>query len=517
MDALRRFAAIVHADFRERSRSTRFWVVLCGVGIATWWLFPTSDAGYVTVGVGGARGLYSSAWVGMVLGMLYASMLSLFGFYIVRGTLSRDFETRVWQLLVATPMTRPGYLLAKWTSHMLVFALLVLVGLGIGLVAQQWHGEATAIDLWQLLLPSLVFAVPALAVAAFFAVLFDLLPWLRRTGGNVLYFFLWIFIFISLGQFFDPEKSAWAASTWLSEPSGISLAMRDILGWLAQTQPERELSGFSIGVNIREGGIETFAWDRWQPGVMDVLGRLLWLVVAAGGVLALAPALDWAASRTEARGGGRSERAGLRLRWLDWLLRPFELFPAGRLAAAEARLVLRQRRITWWLALLVLLGVQAFAPGKGMAIAAILAWLLCVDVFAGAALRERDTGTASLVFSAAGAGRRILLARLGLALGLAWAVVLPALLRSLGTDPGPLPLLVTGASVAVAGLALGAGCRNARPFELAMVFLAYIGVQGDPILNVLADPAANLARHAWLLPASALLLLPAWFLALRRR
>ncbi|WP_339826802.1 ABC transporter permease subunit [uncultured Arenimonas sp.] len=500
MDALRRFAAIVHADFRERSRSTRFWVVLCGVGIATWWLFPGSDAGYVTFGVGDARGLYSSAWVGMVLGMLYASMLSLFGFYIVRGTLSRDFETRVWQLLVATPMTRPGYLLAKWTSHMLVFALLVAVGLGIGLVAQQWHGEATTIDLWQLLLPSLVFAVPALAVAAFFAVLFDLLPWLRRTGGNVLYFFLWIFIFISLGQLFDPEKSAWAASTWLSEPSGISLAMRDIQDWLAQTQPERGLAGFSIGVSIREGATETFAWNAWQPEAIDLLGRLLWLALAAGGVLALAPALDWAAAR-----------------WLDWLLRPFELFPAGRLAAAEVRLVLRQRRITWWLALLVLLGVQAFAPEKGMAIAAILAWLLCVDVFAGAALRERDTGTASLVFSAAGAGRRILLARLGLALGLAWAVVLPALLRSLATDPGPLPLLATGASVAVAGLALGASCRNARPFELAMVFLAYIGVQGDPILNALADPAANLARHAWLLPASALLLLPAWFLALRRR
>src|SRR5690606_15176641 len=115
------------------------------------------------------------------------------------------------------------------------------------------------------------------------------------------------------------------------------------------------------------------------------------------------------------------------------------------------------------------------------------------------------------------AGRRILLARLGLALGLAWAVVLPALLRSLGADAGPLPLLATGASVAVAGLAFGASCRNARPFELAMVFLAYIGIQGDPILNVLADPAANLARHAWLLPASALLLLVAWFLALRRR
>ena len=77
MDALRRFAAIVHADFRERSRSTRFWVVLCGVGIATWWLFPASDAGYVTVGVGGARGLYSSAWVGMVLGIGFLLLVSL--------------------------------------------------------------------------------------------------------------------------------------------------------------------------------------------------------------------------------------------------------------------------------------------------------------------------------------------------------------------------------------------------------------------------------------------------------
>jgi hypothetical protein len=517
MDALRRFVAIVHADFRERSRSTRFWVVLCGVGIATWWLFPPADAGYVTVGVGGARGLYSSAWVGMVLGLLYASMLSLFGFYIVRGTLSRDFETRVWQLLVATPMTRPGYLMAKWTSHMGVFALLVLVGLAVGLAAQWHHGESRAIDLGQLLLPSLAFAMPALAMTAFFAVLFDLLPWLRRTGGNVVYFFVWIFVFISLAQYFDPDRSAWAASTWLSEPSGVSLAMRDIQAWLAQAQPGRELRGFSIGMSIMDGGIETFAWNAWEPRAADLLGRALWLLGSMAGVFALAPALDWAAARTESRGGSREERAGLRLRWLDLVLRPFEMLPAGRLAAAETRLVLRQRRLTWWLALAVLLGVQLFAAPKGMAIGAILAWLLCVDIFARAALREQETGTAALVFSAAGAGRRVLLARLGLALGLGWAVVLPAIVRSIGTEPGPLPLLVTGASVAVAGLALGAGCRNARPFELGLVFLAYLGVQGDPLLNVLADPAANLARHAWLLPASALLLVSAWFIALRRR
>ena len=45
MEALRRWAAIVVADFRERSRSTRFWVVLGAVAIATWWCFPPADAG----------------------------------------------------------------------------------------------------------------------------------------------------------------------------------------------------------------------------------------------------------------------------------------------------------------------------------------------------------------------------------------------------------------------------------------------------------------------------------------
>lgn len=519
MDALRRFAAIVIADFRERSRSTRFWVVLGAMGIATWWLFPPKEAGYVTVAIGNSRGLYSSAWIGMVLGLMYASMLSLLGFYIVRGTLARDFETRVWQLLVATPMTRPAYLLAKWTSHMVVFGAIVAVGLGVGLAA-QWHlGESGNFSAWQMALPSLVFAMPALGLAALFAILFDLLPWLRRSGGNVLFFFLWIFVFIGASENLDPEKSAWAATTWVSEPSGMSMAMRDIRAYAAAALPGMDVRGFSIGMSVMEDGIGTFAWDAWSPRPADLFGRALWVLASLVAVVALSPLLDWAAARSEARTGAAGERAGLRLRWLDLMLRPLEGFAAGRLVAAESKLVLRQRRLTWWLAMAVLWAVQAFAPAKGLAVAVILAWLLCVDVFARGALRERDTGTTALVFSAAGAGRRVLLARLAMALGLAWAVALPALLRAFAGDDGHagLALLATGASVAVAGLAMSTACRNPRLFELALVFLAYIGIQGDPILNATLDPALNLARHAWLLPAAALLLAVAWPLSLRRR
>lgn len=517
MDGLRRFGAIVRADFRERSRSTRFWVVLAGVGIATWWLFPPITAGYVTVGVGGWRALYSSAWVGMVLGLVYASILSLFGFYIVRGTLSRDFETRVWQLLVATPMTRPAYLLAKWTSHMAVFALIVAAGLAVGVAAQIHRGESDVFSLWQLVQPTLVFTLPSLALVAFMAVLFDLLPWLRRSGGNVLYFFLWIFVFIALGERFDPEEHAWAVDTWLSDPSGIALAMRDIHETLARSHPQLADGGFSIGVNIIEEGVRTFVWNGWTPAPMDLLGRFLWLAVAVGGLFALAPMLDWAASRSEASQAGQRSTAGFRLAWMDALLRPLEVFAAGRLFAAEAKVVLRQRRLVWWLAVIGLLVAQAFSPPKAQAIQAIVAWLLSMDVFARAALRESETATAALVFSASGAARRILAVRLAFSFALAVGLALPTLLRSLDNPMIVAALLAAAATIAVSGIALATACRNPRPFELAMVAMAYIGVQGDALLNPFVDPAASLARHAWLLPAFVVLLAVAWPLSVRRR
>jgi hypothetical protein len=124
MGSLLRVFAILLADLRERMRTPRFWVVLGVMTIAAWWCFPPVDAGYSTLSlVDGARGRYSSGWMGMGLGLIYSSLLlNLVGFYLVRGTLTRDFDTRVWQLLVATPMTRGGYLLAKWASHMAVFA-----------------------------------------------------------------------------------------------------------------------------------------------------------------------------------------------------------------------------------------------------------------------------------------------------------------------------------------------------------------------------------------------------------
>ena len=337
-----------------------------------------------------------------------------------------------------------------------VFALIVVVGIAVGSVAQMVRGEDRAFDLIELVKPVIVLGMPALAVTAFFAVLFDLLPWLRRTGGNVLFFFVWLFLFVTAVNIVDPDKVAWARHTWVSDPNGLALAIRDMESQLAHTAPQVKASGISIGTNAITGKPVLFAWTHWNLRWIDVMGRLLWVALSMLATVALAPTLDWAASRVRETGAGASTNPGRRLRWLDPLLRPLESSTAGMVLAAELKLVLRQRRAWWWLALIGLWAAQIFGDRAAIGVATIGAWLISVDVFARAILREREAGTGSLLFAAAGATRRLLIARVGVALLLSIGAIAPALAHLSFTEPtAASALLLTAASVAIGGLAVG--------------------------------------------------------------
>jgi hypothetical protein len=503
--ALRRFLAILVADLKERTRSPRFWLLLGAIVIVTWYCFPAKESGYMVLALeNGWRGEYSSAWVGLVLAMAYSLVLGLGGFYMVRGTLVRDFETRVWQLLVATPMTRAGFLLAKWASHMLVFAVLIGAGLVVGLFAQWLRAEDHHFDLVEAIKPILVLSLPGLATTAAAAVWFDLVPWLRRTAGNVLFFILWV-VGLSVGvSQLDVEGSP-ARTTWVSDAHGLMLVARDFQRVrTAQTGKPADF-GFSLGSSRAKHGVHTFAWQQWHPRPMDVAGRALWLGLSIGLVLLAAPLLD----RCAASSTGIRSRAtgGLRLRLLDPLLRPFARGAFGVLAVAELKLVLRERRPWWWLAALALLGVQAFGTSAAAATAMLLALALPLDLLSRGVLREGEHRTGELVFTAPRMLGRLLAVRLFVPVALLFALTLPGLLRLLGADPvSALAGLVVIASIASWGLALGALCRNPRPFELLLVGAIYVALQGASLFALGAQQASTtLAWHA-------LALLPAWAL-----
>ena len=174
-------------------------------------------------------------------------------------------------------------------------------------------------------------------------------------------------------------------------------------------------------------------------------------------------------------------------------------------------MILRPRRAWWWLALLGALGTQLFALDKAMAVGVIVGWVLALDVFARLVLREHETRTTALVFTAAGMRTRLLAVRIFVGIGLAWAVTLPALMRLAVVHPqAALATMVAGVSLVLWGLACGALFRNGRLFELLALMAAYVSMQGALLLNVLVAPMETLRWHVLALPVALAVLALGW-------
>lgn len=502
-ESLHRFGALLVADLRQRTRSQVFWVVLAlSVGL-TWLCFPPVTAKYIIVGVNGNhRGVYSSAWIGMVLAML-SIWTSLAGFQLLRGTVRRDFETRVWELLEATPLSRAAYLLSKWCSHMLVLAMLLAPQVLVGLAAQVWRGEDGHIAIGQMLEPVLLFAVPSLAVTAMFAIWFDLIPPLRGSAGNVLY------IFISGASIAMAAQSP-VGHHWFSDPRGITLFHEAL-----QANLQGELAAplkACIGCGFAGRDAMLFDWPGWSLAPEQVWGRVLWLAMSVAVVLLAAPALDRIAARSRLDAQRDAARGATRAsRWLGIALQPLRRTHGGAMLAAELQLSLQGRKPMWWLGVLAAWVLQCSSGGPWAAYGVIGAWLLLAPIYGNAPLRETQHNADPIMFSASHGARRIFFARWIMLLVLGWLWTLPAMLQLAGHAPmAALAVLVVGGSLASWSMALAALTRSPRPVEILLCGFAYLGLQGMAVLNVAADAAWTVMLHATLLPGAGIAYLLNW-------
>src|SRR6185295_12281781 len=103
---------LLRADFLERVRRYSFLVTLA----ATVWLGWLVGTGKLGIWIGEARGVFNSAWIGTTMAMVINTFLSLAAFYVVKGSVDRDRQTGVGQILATTPITKPLYCLGKAAS-----------------------------------------------------------------------------------------------------------------------------------------------------------------------------------------------------------------------------------------------------------------------------------------------------------------------------------------------------------------------------------------------------------------
>ena len=93
---------LARADFLERVRRYSFLVML---GLVILLGYQTA-IGNVRLQLGQYRGEFNSAWIAGMMSIIITFFLGWFGFYLVKGSVARDRETGVGQIMATTPMSR---------------------------------------------------------------------------------------------------------------------------------------------------------------------------------------------------------------------------------------------------------------------------------------------------------------------------------------------------------------------------------------------------------------------------
>ena len=459
---------IARADWQARTRSFTF-VLVAAFSLQLAYLFvPDAHATYVTVAVGGIRGVYNAPWMGSIIAICTSLIVAFIGFFLVRGSLARDEIAGCASIVAASPVSRFAFVAGKWASNLAILVVVAVVLAAGGAVMQQVRGENHAFDFASYVAPLIVMVLPVCALVAAFAVLFDAIRPLRGVAGGV----LWFFIVNGL--------LTWALIGWTSghlAPALDPFGIVPLIGAMSEAThaafPGVNVNDFSIG-----GGEvtdhRTFVWRgmAWTPAI--VAARAVWFAAALA-IVALA-------SRAFDRFAGMRSRP--RSTWRFPVARIVPDVAGLRLLRAEL-VVLAQDSGFWWTLAAVACGIAGlFVPATGMPTVLALALLLPLARYGALGTRDRLTGVDTLIRSAPHAVTRTIVARI-VAAGLIGCVPLAgALVRY----PG---LAIVPFASAALSVALGTFTGTARLFECLYLAVWYFGVLNHlPFADLPADALA---------------------------
>ncbi len=275
------------ADFLERTRRFQYLVVVAFTMWLGTMLVPGKNAAYVVLSIDRYRGIYNSAWLGLVFASVSTFVLMLFGFYLIKGAVQRDRETRLGEIIASTGVGKFEYVFGKTLSNAAVLCSILAILFAEAIAMQLIRGEDRTIHVFQIAVPMLVFALPVIAVVSALAVLFEVLPLLRGGLGNVAYFILWLTVMCALG----PANNAGKIPNGPIDPLGFGAALNMVAPLVEKLEHTTRIS--SVGMaGPASPHQHYFLFHGAAYGATLLERRAMWLVVAFGIVILAALLFD---------------------------------------------------------------------------------------------------------------------------------------------------------------------------------------------------------------------------------
>lgn len=546
------------ADFLERIRRFSFLVVLGATAATGYSMVPSSDASYNGFVIAGCRGVYNSPWIGTIVGITVVCLLSLVGFFLVKDSIGRDYDTHVGQIVAATPVSRLEYIIGKWLSNLAVLSSILLVLTVVAVIMRLVRGEAPPLDLPGLIAPIWLISLPVLAWVSAFAVLFETIPLLRGSFGYIIYMALWMWmllVFSVLPMFVKPGEIA-----PYHDFMGISTSVSSMARSMAEQGFDMSKGTTDIGQPTEGHTVEHFMWRGagWWPG--PAFGRLLWLAGSCAVVILSAIPFDRfdpvrqrrrekrskakpphdkrrgifgrtkegntsctapSEAGTDDTAGGPGVAAVYAPAMPDYnRIAPPDCSRRGgslwTIAIFELRLLLAGRNLWWYLGALLSIVLSGALTSEGMrALFLAIAWFWPATAWSLMGCRETQYRSSAIVFSAARPVKRQLpavwLAGALLALIMGSGQILRLIIT--GNPAQVLALVAGSAFVSALALALGVATNGTRAFQIIYPILCYVGLSGRFIWldykGINSDTAAAGVPLLYFLLAAVLLALAA--------
>ncbi|RIK29037.1 MAG: hypothetical protein DCC56_14350 [Anaerolineae bacterium] len=480
MNSARIIYHLARADFLERVRRYSFLVML---GLVVFLGYQTA-IGNMALEMGKYRGEFNSAWVGAMMSLIGTFFIGWFGFYMVKGSVARDRETGVGQIMAATPLTRPLYLLGKWLSNFLVLMAMVVVLALAGIIIQLLQGENTQINLLAFLDPFFLIVMPLMALVAAAAVLFEAIPFLQGGFGNIAYFFAFI-MFVPLFMENNALKNYPAF-----EPMGLGLLASEMGKAVTAVHPDYN-GDFTLGGGITEGATTTFIWNgiHWTPEF--IFARFSLIVIALALTFLSALFFDrFDPSRTRPRRMRMKNSASnsvpapastskpLPTPHLTPLNKAANRFSFFTVLTAELKLLLKGQR-WWWYAITGGIIIACFVNSSSVVREIVLpiAWVWPILIWSAIGNREIHNNVQQLTFSSASPVWRQLpaqwLAGFIVTLFMASGAVIRFVID--GDTVGLIALLSGAIFIPSLALAAGVWSGTSKLFEILYMAIWYLG------------------------------------------
>ncbi len=475
-----KLGTIVHLsvlDFlqRVRSRSFPFTIGLSAIiGISSIPKIGTEST-IRTMIFEGYRGVYNSAWIGILIALLTSFGFVLYGFYVIKGGLDRDDKNGIKDILQTTPISKKEYLGSKVASNFYWLLSIALFTFFIGVIMQLVQGEDFNIKIWLFMEPFFLITLPTAFFISNLALLFEVIPGLTGVLGNVIYFFLSITLFLGMSFFGIAGLDL----------IGISLVFPQIILTIKSLYPDYGGGWTFIGNDVFRS-TEPILWGRFFWTGSMVMSRLLWICLGVGLFILTVKVFSYSGKNSSKR--RLDAHKASRKNSIFVSEEPYEGFSLPEVSLGHRnllnlflvrlRFLLMGKSLIWYLAMGVFLLLSLFTKATQTHARLLpLLWILPIGCWSTLGLQMGDINSNEILHTTANALPWNFVAEYLSGFFIAFVSAFPLILHFVFAGSwGNISKIILGALfISSLGFFLGFFTKGSKSFEVCYLALWYLG------------------------------------------